>query len=151
MANKGQQVTNISNKQTIEFIITANSSNGMLLEMISTWQPGAVKPPLHYHPFQKEYFTVLEGELTVNISGNIQTYKANESFEIEKGIAHGMWNASGNCTKAVWKVIPGLQTEYLLEKGAQLSQYKNPLIKIIKTILLLIRYRKEFRIVIRKL
>jgi quercetin dioxygenase-like cupin family protein len=129
MANEGQQVTNISNKQTIEFITTANSSKGMLLEMISTWQAGAGKPPVHYHPFQKEYFKVLEGELTVNISGNIQTYKTNESFEIEKGVAHSMWNASGNCTKAVWKVIPALQTEYLLEKGAQLlntkSFYKN--------------------------
>jgi len=146
MANKAQQVTNISNKQTIEFITTANNSNGMLLEMISTWQPGTVKPPIHYHPFQKEYFTVLDGELTVNIAGTVRTYKANESFEIEKAVVHSMWNASGSSTKAVWKVMPALQTEYLLESGAQLSQNKNPFTKVLKTLLLLIRYRKEFRI-----
>lgn len=140
------QVTNVSNKQTIEFITTANDSNGRLLEMVSTWHPGNIKPPVHYHPNQREYFKVLEGELTANIAGNIQTFKASEGFEIEKGVVHSMWNASGNTTKAEWKVMPALQTEYLLEDGATLSQEKNAVIRILKTLSLLIKYRKEFRV-----
>lgn len=149
MVSKGTQVTNVSNKQTIEFITTAKDSNGALLEMLSTWQPGAGKPPVHYHPVQKEYFQVIEGELTANIGGNIRTFNAGESFEIEPRVVHSMWNASGNNTKAEWKVMPALQTEDLLADGAALSQNKNTVVRIFKTIALLVKYRKEFRIVLR--
>jgi quercetin dioxygenase-like cupin family protein len=146
MATRAQQIVNTSNKQTIEFITTAKASGGALLEMISTWYANSPKPRAHYHPVQKEFFIILEGELTVTLNDKTTVFKQNETFEIEKGNVHAMWNASDKIAKALWKVQPALNTENLLKSGARLSEIKNPITKIFKTLLLLIKYRKEFRI-----
>ena len=146
MAIKGQTLVNTRSKQVIEFLTTSNDSNGNLLEMVSSWQPNAPEPPEHYHPFQKEYFKVYEGELTVRQNGETTIYRASEMFEIDKGIAHAVWNASGKTAKVYWKVKPALRTENMLEIRAKLSQKGMFVTKLLTRLLLPIKYRKELRI-----
>ncbi len=145
MATKGQTLINTCSKQVIEFLTTANDSDGNLLEMVSAWQPNAPEPPEHYHPFQKEYFKVYEGELTVKLNGEITIYRESEMFEIDKGMGHAVWNASNKTAKVYWKVKPALKTENMLEIRAKLSQDKASVAKIFRRLLLAIKYRKELR------
>ncbi len=143
MATRGQTLVNTRSKLTIEFLTTANDSNGNLLEMVSAWQPHSPEPPEHYHPFQKEYFKVYEGELTVRQNGEITIYRASEMFEINKGVVHAVWNASGKTAKVYWKVKPALKTENMLEVS---SQKRTLVANIFSRLLLRIKYRKELRI-----
>ena len=146
MATRGQTLVNTRSKQIIEFLTTANDSNGDLLEMVSAWQPNAPEPPEHYHPFQKEYFKVYEGELTVKQNGEITVYKESEMFEIDKGVVHAVWNASDKTAKVYWKVKPALKTENMLEVRAKLSQSGILATNIFSRLLLTIKYRKELRV-----
>jgi quercetin dioxygenase-like cupin family protein len=146
MATKGQTLVNTHSRQTIEFLTTANDSNGKLLEMVASWQPNAPEPHEHFHPFQKEYFKVYEGELTVRQNGDITVYRESEMFEINKGVVHAVWNASGKTTKVYWKVKPALRTENMLEMRARISQSRILIANIFSKLLLKIKYRKELRI-----
>jgi quercetin dioxygenase-like cupin family protein len=146
MATKGQTLVNTRSRQTIEFLTTANDSNGRLLEMVAAWQPHSPEPAEHYHPFQKEYFKVYEGELTVKQNGEITVYRESEMFEINKGVVHAVWNASGKTVKVYWKVKPALKTENMLEMRATLSQKRTLLTNIFSRLLLKMKYRKELRI-----
>jgi quercetin dioxygenase-like cupin family protein len=146
MATKGQTLVNTRSRQTIEFLTTANDSNGRLLEMVAAWQPHSPEPPEHFHPFQKEYFKVYEGELMVKQNGEITVYRESEMFEINKGVVHAVWNASGKTAKVYWKVKPALKTENMLEMRATLSQKRTLLTNIFSRLLLKIKYRKELRI-----
>lgn len=146
MAKNGQVVVNELNKQTIEFVTTASDSHGVILEMIACWLPCSPKPPAHYHPLQTEYFKVIEGELTVQLDRKEVVYKKDASFIIQKNSVHAMWNNSNAITRVKWQVKPAMKTEYLLEHAARLGKYKNKFTRIVKTVVLLVTFRKEFRI-----
>ncbi|RYZ29786.1 MAG: cupin domain-containing protein [Chitinophagaceae bacterium] len=150
MAYRGKRISNPVNKQTIEFVTTAKESDGRMLEMISTWQPHSPKPVEHYHPSQEEVFTVLEGELSVKVSGRQYTLSKGESIHLDAATVHSMWNNSATPVVANWKVFPARRTEYLLEAGmtmaaeGKLNQKGVP--SLLRGLMLARKYRKEFRL-----
>lgn len=150
MAYAGKKIANRFNRQTIEFVTTTKDSNGAVLEMISAWDPGSVKPPAHYHPIQQERFTMLEGELHIQLEDAVIILGRGRSITIDAGIIHSMWNESNVQAKAVWRVTPALDTEYLLETGCGLAADNKMNTKgnpgILQSILLLKRFSKEYRL-----
>jgi len=117
MAYKGKIINNKKTGQEITFIQTSDDTGGELLEMESLFQPHSTEPVPHYHPLQEEYFTVLEGEISVRTNGQLNVLKQGDKFHIKKKQVHSMWNHSANKTRVNWKVIPALDTEYFLENG----------------------------------
>lgn len=115
MAVTNKILSNHLTGQDVHFIQTAADTNGELLEMQTTYHSHSTEPPLHYHPQQEEYFTVLAGELTVRIHGNVKTLKPGEHLHIDKNTAHAMWNNSNQKTIVHWKVLPAMNTEQLFE------------------------------------
>lgn len=73
------------------------------------------QPPLHYHPSQEEFFTVLTGELTVILNGERKIFKEGEALHIPPNTHHAMWNAGSKATVVNWKILPALSSEYLFE------------------------------------
>ena len=150
MAYKGKRISNPVNRQMIEFVTTAEDSQGRMLEMISTWQPHSPKPIEHYHPRQEEIFTVLEGELTVKVSGRQYTLTKGESIKMSASTVHAMWNDSAAPVVANWKVFPAGRTEHFLETGMELAAEGklNPkgFSGKIRGLLLARKYRSEFRL-----
>lgn len=150
MAYKGKRITNPYNKQTIEFLRTAKDSAGLELEMKSTWEPFSMKPAPHFHPHQDEVFTVLEGELSLQLNGKTVLLFPGESIQIPAKAIHSMWNNSAAKTVVNWKVFPAYNTEYLLETGVGLAMdgkiNKNGMPGILQVALLGEKYRKEFRL-----
>jgi quercetin dioxygenase-like cupin family protein len=150
MAFKNKVISNPFNKQTIKFLTTSKDSNGKLLEMISTWQPGGSRPVEHYHPNQDEYFTVIEGKLSLLLNGEHIVLSKGESLQIPRNAVHSMWNDTDAPVIAEWKVYPALKTEYLLEAGAGLAAeygiHRRGTPRVLDSAFLLTEYSREFRI-----
>lgn len=115
MAYKNKILRNPKTGQDIKFLQTATETQGKLLEMESSFHPHSKEPPAHYHPYQVEDFTIVQGELTVRIAGEVKVLKEGNTLHIPKRTVHAMWNNSGHMTIVNWKVQPAMNTEHLLE------------------------------------
>ena len=115
MAFKNKQISNPKTGQDIKFLQTAKDTDGKLLEMESTYNSHSKEPVAHYHPFQVEDFTVLSGELTVRIDGQLMVLKPGNTLHIPSNKVHAMWNNTAGKTIVNWKVQPAMDTEHLLE------------------------------------
>ena len=115
MAFKNKIINNTKTGQSFRFIQTGKETDGQLLEMESTFRPQSVEPPSHHHPFQEEYFVILEGELTVRIDGQLKIFKQGDALHIPVNKIHSMWNNSNSKTVVNWKVQPAMDTEGLLK------------------------------------
>ena len=122
MAFKNKEISNPKTGQSIRFIQTSKDTGGVLLEMESCYNKNSVEPVAHYHPFQEEDFHVVEGELTVRIHGEQKILKRGERLRIEKNVVHSMWNSSSFKAVVKWKVVPAMNTEFLLETTMGLAR-----------------------------
>eukprot|EP01036_Dinobryon_divergens_P048062 gene48062-64490_t len=88
MAYKNKVISNRITGQSIQFLQTSKDTGGQLLEMESTYHVASKEPPMHYHPFQQEHFTVLKGELTVRVSGKLSTLMIGDTLHIQPNEPH---------------------------------------------------------------
>jgi quercetin dioxygenase-like cupin family protein len=150
MAIKNKTVANPITGQSIKFLQTANSTLGQLLEMETTYKAHSTEPASHYHPYQTEDFTVISGEVTVRINGELKTLKAGDQLNIPPNSIHAMWNTSDQPAKVNWQVRPAMETEYLLETTFGLAAdgkvNKKGMPSILQVALSVNRYNKVFRL-----
>lgn len=150
MAYRGKKINNPAAKMSIHFLQTRQDTNGELLEMEATYQPHSAEPVMHYHPYQEEDFTILEGELTVILRGTKKVFKAGETLHVARGAAHAMWNNSDKETIVNWKVRPAMNTEHLLETTAGLAAdgkvNKKGVPGILQVALMANKFSKVFRL-----
>lgn len=150
MAYRNKIISNPVTGQSIRFLHTAKDTGGKWLEMESTYMAGSLEPPAHYHPLQEEYFTVISGELTLRVEGQLMNLKAGDELHIPARTIHAMWNASGEKTVVNWKVIPALNTEYLLETGMGLAAEgktdSKGMPRFLQVVLMADRFNTEFRL-----
>lgn len=88
-------IKNFATGDQIEFLQTAEQTEGRISEFILTLAPKSTwaKQPRHFHPFQIETFQVLSGELNLK-KGNehlILTPSSNK-IVVDKFVLHGFWN-----------------------------------------------------------
>lgn len=121
MAFKNKQISNPKTGQDIKFINTSRETNGTLLEMESTFSPHSKEPTPHYHPLQEEFFTVLSGQITVRMDGQLMILNQGETLHIPPNKVHSMWNDTTVKTIVKWKVQPAMNTENLLETAFGLA------------------------------
>ncbi len=124
MAYKGKVINNTKTGQQITFIQTSDDTGGELLEMESLFQPHSTEPVPHFHPFQEEYFAILEGEINVRLNGQLKILKQGDQLYLKKGQVHSMWNHSSQKARVNWKVIPASDTEYFFENGIGIANHK---------------------------
>jgi quercetin dioxygenase-like cupin family protein len=150
MAYQNKVIVNPAVGLRIKFLQTANDTKGKLLEMEASYSAGSKEPPQHYHPSQEEEFTIIRGEITVRIDGELQVLRQGDSLRIPANKSHSMWNNSDGESTINWKVCPALTTEYLLETFAGLAvdgktdQKGTP--KFLQIVLVANKYAKVFRL-----
>jgi quercetin dioxygenase-like cupin family protein len=115
MAYKNKIIRNVKTGQDICFLRTSKDTSGTLLEMEAVFSAHSKEPIAHYHPSQEEDFTVLAGELTVRINGQLRVLQAGERLHIAPNEVHAMWNNSDEKTMVNWKIRPAINTEHFLE------------------------------------
>lgn len=121
MAYQHKTIHNTKTGQSIQFLQTAQDTNGALLEMETTYQGHSTEPMSHYHPFQVEDFTVLKGEVTVRVNGALKILQEGDTLHLPANTIHAMWNNTDQLAVVNWKVQPALNTEHLLETGMGLA------------------------------
>ncbi len=121
MANANKVIRNDQTGQALRFIQTSRDTNGQLLEMESTLRAHSTRPPAHYHPNQDEDFTVLSGELTVQLEGQTKTLRQGDRIHISRNVVHSMWNQSDEEAVVNWRVSPALDTEDFFETAYGLA------------------------------
>ena len=151
MAFKGKVISNPVTGQQIKFIQTAKDTNGQLLEMESVYAAASKEPPPHYHPYQAEDFTILEGEMTVRMPDGLTVLKRGDSLHVPANTIHSMWNNTSSVAIVNWKVQPALDTEYFFENAMGLAQdgktKADGMPRFLQVVLLASKFSNTFRLV----
>ena len=144
MAEPGEVIGNQRGEQ-IRFVQTTAETGGALLEVEVTYHPQSSPPPAHFHPFQEERFTILEGEMRVNRDGVEVTYEAGDSFAVIPGSVHQMFNAGDKSARMRWQVRPALATERFFETVWRLESRGDGM-NLLQSVLIGQAYQREFRL-----
>jgi quercetin dioxygenase-like cupin family protein len=93
MAYSGQMIDNPVSGERIEFLRTAADTNGELLEIELTLDPGGRVPAAHVHPEQEERFHVLEGTMKFRLGLRTIVAHAGDTVTVPAGRVHKFANA----------------------------------------------------------
>ena len=150
MAYQGKVVENKFVEQKLRFIRTSTDTNGELLEIENTYPAKSKEPLAHYHPFQEEWFEVLEGELSIRLDERIVTLSKGDKIHIPKNQVHSMWNNSAYKTVVNWITKPALRSEHFFENAFGLAQdgkvNKVGMPNLFQKVLFANEFSKEFRL-----
>ena len=127
-------VLRLGDHQMLRVVSTTEGS----LEVESIWQPGPPPRP-HWHPYQSEDFSVLEGELTVELGGRQVTLAVGDTVEVPPRTVHRMWNPGPGETRARWRITPPQQTAAMFRR---IDRGLGP----VSSLAFLWRFRREYRI-----
>ena len=114
MAHTGEMIENPVTHDRVIFRVTAQDTNGALLEFDDFLLAGYMSPPEHVHPRQQEHFEVISGALGVRIAGHEQVLHVGESVAVPPGTPHTIWKAGEGETHVLVAFQPALQTEAFL-------------------------------------
>lgn len=95
-------------KDTITIIKTSAETNGRLTELGLTLMPGG-GVPLHYHKTFAESFTIVQGELALELEGKKMRLRAGSSCIIPPYQRHRFSNQSDKETRFIVRVEPAHQ------------------------------------------
>jgi mannose-6-phosphate isomerase-like protein (cupin superfamily) len=94
MAATGDTLT-MPDGTAFSIVESAADSGGDRVEFEITLAPGAPGPPKHFHPRQRETWSVRAGELSVFVDGEWRTLGEGESLSVPQGVVHTLRNRSG--------------------------------------------------------
>ena len=149
MAFSGQIIHNPISGERIQFLRTAQDTDGELLEFELQLTPDGKVPGAHVHPEQEERFHVLEGEMTFRLGARKIVAGPGETVIVPAGRVHKFANKSGAPVKARVEVVPALDMEDLLTTTAELAIEGNTnrkgMPKPLHLALFVRRFRREVR------
>ena len=122
MATAGDVIENPAGRMGLRFLRTAAETNGELVEMEATYDPGSVEPLEHFHPRQEEHFEIASGELRARIDGEERTLSAGDELDVPQGTVHAMWNEGDGQARVIWQTRPALRTEDFLVAVGRLAE-----------------------------
>jgi quercetin dioxygenase-like cupin family protein len=149
VATAGEVIENPAGRMRLRFLRTAADTNGELVEMEATYQPGSVEPLEHFHPRQEEHFEVASGTLRARIGGEERSLAAGDQLDVPPGTVHAMWNEGEDEARVIWQTRPALRTEDFFVTVGRLARdgkltakgARNPLLGAA----LMHEFRAEFR------
>ncbi len=96
MKSKSKYWISPTTKSKLRVLISTEETKGESVTFEFENQPNDIGPPIHFHPDKEESFTVIKGELTVEVAGKIKVLKAGESATVPRNTFHTFWNATQN-------------------------------------------------------
>jgi quercetin dioxygenase-like cupin family protein len=118
----GDVIDNPAARMKLLLVQTAPETDGELLEMEATYEPGSVEPPEHFHPRQDERFEILAGTMEARIGGESKLLKTGEEVFIPAGTPHAMWNGGSETARVAWETRPAMRTEELFRALARVAE-----------------------------
>ena len=123
----------------LEVLQTAESTGGALVAVRAWYRPGSSRPPAHYHPAQEERFRLLQGQMTAVVAGRTRQLAVGDELVIPPGVVHQLWNGGAEEASVLWETRPALRTDRLL---VNLWSSRS----LLRTLLVVLRHRREFRL-----
>ena len=111
----GDTLENPVTGETVTFRRTSAQTDGELVEIEVTVQPGGGVAAAHVHPFQSERFEVLEGTLEFRRGRRKRTATAGDVVIVEPGTVHSFRTVGETPASFVCEVRPALQFERFIE------------------------------------
>lgn len=119
---KPDKIVNTTAQEEITFLITSRQSGGKTTLMDVMIGPKGGNP-LHYHRRFAETFTVIEGELTVQVGKEIKTLRHGESAVAPINVRHRFYNTSGKPVRFTCELNPASEGfENVMRIGFGLEQ-----------------------------
>jgi quercetin dioxygenase-like cupin family protein len=109
-----------------KFHLRGEQSNGRLGVVESTVAAGWPGPPLHVHPAFDEGFYVLEGELTVQVEGELHTVRAGEFVYADGATPHCIANRSDARARYLIMITPPGFEKYFMRLAAEIDGVEPP-------------------------
>lgn len=97
----------ISPTQTLEVL----RSDREVFEVETTYAPGGVEPPAHYHPHHDEHFEILAGTVHAVVDGSAIDLAAGEHLQVRRGQVHAFWNVAQEPARVRWTSRPATQVD----------------------------------------
>ena len=149
MAFSGQIIHNPISGERIQFLRTAQDTDGELLEFELQLTPDGKVPGTHVHPEQEERFHVLEGTMTFRLGLKKIVAEAGETVIVPRGRVHKFANGGDTPARARVEVVPALDMEQLFETTVELAHEGNTnrkgMPKPLHLALFVRRYKREVR------
>lgn len=121
----GEIIKNQATGDQIEFLQTAEQTEGQMSKFIMTLAPKSswAKSPRHFHPFQTETFEVISGELNLTVGDkHLILRSGDEKAVVDKFVLHSFWNDTNEEVKFIAEIFPPRNIEKGLRLTYQLSQ-----------------------------
>jgi GNAT superfamily N-acetyltransferase/mannose-6-phosphate isomerase-like protein (cupin superfamily) len=96
--------------------VAPGEANGHLLVADLYLRPGGAVAGEHVHPATTEAFTVVRGRLAVRHGGRELLAGPGTRVEVRPGVAHDVWNPTGEEVRVVVEVRPGERFEQLIRQ-----------------------------------
>jgi quercetin dioxygenase-like cupin family protein len=110
-------ISNVATGETYEFLARANATQGELLRLRWSANPGG-RVGEHIHPLQEERFNVTDGELTVSIEGEESVFGPGQTASAPAGKRHFFANRGEQPVTAILEIRPALRMEEVFESLA---------------------------------
>ena len=136
MGRKGDVLYNPRRRERVVLLETAEETNGERLTMLATQEPTLARMPAHFHPHQRETFTIKSGALTYVLGdAGPRLAKAGDTLIVEPGVRHNWWNEGPETLEIVGVLEPAgrwlefMETIYGLTNDGKVSSrgIPNPL------------------------
>jgi quercetin dioxygenase-like cupin family protein len=114
MIKTGDIIENPITSEKMEFLQTAEDTNGALLQVALLVKPGGFVAAPHIHPVQEERFFLNSGTIRLQVDGSEQLLSAGQEGVIPPGTPHVWWNAGQDNLEAIVEFRPALRTQDVL-------------------------------------
>jgi mannose-6-phosphate isomerase-like protein (cupin superfamily) len=111
MAYKGECIYNPVTGERVEFLQTAEDTDGGLLQIRMTMKPRGYIGPSLVHPVQDKRFEVESGSMHLIIGNEEQLLNAGENYLVPRSTPHIWWNSGGEELVMRMEFKPALQME----------------------------------------
>jgi quercetin dioxygenase-like cupin family protein len=118
----GDVIDNPAALLKLRLVQTEAETDGELLEMEATYEPGSVEPLEHFHPNQDEHFEILAGTMEARIGGEERTLRAGDVIDVPAGTVHAMWNGGDKEARVNWQTRPALRSEEFFQTIGKLAR-----------------------------
>jgi mannose-6-phosphate isomerase-like protein (cupin superfamily) len=150
MIEQGDTIVNIRTGQRMTFLKTWAETKGTQLKIDCVSPVTSEREKLHFHPYQENRFTIVEGQLLFTIDGKDKLAKVGDVISIPKNVSHCFLNSGQVDAHYVQEFFPALKTDSLFEsffvlaRDGKLNKSGTP--NILRTALILLNFENEIRL-----
>jgi quercetin dioxygenase-like cupin family protein len=119
-ASRGNTLT-MPDGTSFEIIEPVAQSDRQRVQFEITMAPGALGPPRHFHPDQHESWTVISGELSIQLDRDWHVLREGESRTIPPGTVHTLRNRSTQPVRFRDRHEPALDFQDYIENLARIG------------------------------